>query len=280
MVGTAFPAPRLLLVEQPGPWGEEGLLASRLDHRVGRALLARAARAGLRVQAIRCPGRFRGGSRRWMVVDTRDGVQSVRGGEFSTDADLLAIDLESSGAPVPDVPLFLVCAHGKHDPCCALRGRTVARALHDVAPGRVWETTHLGGDRFAANVLVLPGGLLYGRVLPFAAAEFVAAADRDEVIGALLRGRVGVPPAGQAALAFAYEHLAVRDRAAVRVTSVSRAVLDPDGRSVVDVAISGPHGSYRCTVAVEQVGATGLTCHNPEPNNFLRHRVLTVDSMG
>ena len=31
MTGSAFPASRLLLVEQPGPWGRAGLLASRFD---------------------------------------------------------------------------------------------------------------------------------------------------------------------------------------------------------------------------------------------------------
>ena len=41
----------------------------------------------------------------------------------------------------------------------------------------------IGGERFAANVLVLPSGLMYGRVLPFAAREFIDAADAGEVVG-------------------------------------------------------------------------------------------------
>ena len=110
----------------------------------------------------------------------------------------------------PDrAPAYLVCAHSKHDTCCALRGRPVAAALADQRPGHVWECSHVGGERFAANVLVLPLGMMYGRVLPFAAAEFAAAADEGRVIDALLRGRIGLMPVVQAALAFTHAQLAI-----------------------------------------------------------------------
>ena len=96
-------------------------------------------------------------------------------------AEQLATDDPRGGVPaarpVPRAdadPLYLVCTHGRHDACCALRGRPVALELDRVRPGRVWETSHVGGDRFAANLLVLPTGEVYGRVLPFAASDLVA----------------------------------------------------------------------------------------------------------
>jgi hypothetical protein len=272
MLGTAFPAGRLLLVEQPGPWGRGGLRDSRFDAETAQALEKRANVAGVRVQAIRRPGRSpRGALRRWALVDCRDGNESLRWGQFDADADLLELPLDGSvGEPDPQ-PLYLVCAHSKHDTCCALRGRPVAAALAQVRPGRVWECSHLGGDRFAANVLTLPAGLLYGRVLPFAAAEFVAATEADEVVGALLRGRVGLPSTAQAALAFAYEHLAVRYRAAVQVQAASPIV---DGLSVVRLA--GPHGLLDVTVRVDRVPAVGLTCANPRPNQYLSYRPVSI----
>jgi Sucrase/ferredoxin-like len=271
MLGTAFPADRLLLVEQPGPWGERGLRDSRFGTDAG-PLLDRAAAAGVRVQAIRRPGRTpRDAARCWAFVDTRDGHESVRGGSYASAAELLDLPFDGSAGAPDDQPLYLVCAHSKHDTCCALRGRPVAAALHELRPGRVWETSHLCGDRFAANVLVLPAGLLYGRVLPFAAAEFVAAAESDEVIGALLRGRVGLPSAAQAALAFAYDHLALRRRRDLRVSSSAPAV---DGVSVV--RLHGPHGELDVTVQVERVDAAGLTCHNPRPNRFLVYRPVGI----
>jgi Sucrase/ferredoxin-like len=167
--------------------------------------------------------------------------------------------------------VFLVCAHSKHDVCCALRGRPAAAALAAERPGQVWECSHVGGERFSANVLVLPLGLLYGRVLPIAAPEFVAAADQGEVIGALLRGRIGLPSPAQAALAYAYDHLALRRADALRVEQVGPM---QDGQAVV--RLSGPHGPIQVTVRVEKVLAEGLTCANPGPNSYFAYRPVSV----
>jgi hypothetical protein len=150
----------------------------------------------------------------------------------------------------------------------------VAAAIEAVRPGQVYECSHLGGDRFAANVLVLPTGLLYGRVLPFAAAEFVAAAEADEVVGALLRGRIGLPSVAQAALAFAYEQLAVRRRSDLAVVTAS-----PIRDGTAQVRLRGPHGLVDVVVRVERVRADGLTCHNPAPNHYLRYRPVRVTAV-
>ena len=272
MLGTAFAASRVLLVEQPGPWGRSGLTQSRFDGAVAATLVARAQAAGMRVQAIRRPGRTAGDAvRRWMIADCRDEREQLRVGTFDSDAELLELPLDGSAGEVDAQPLFLVCAHSRHDACCALRGRAVAAALEQVQPGRVFECSHLGGDRFAANVLVLPAGLLYGRVLPFAAPEFVAAAQAGEVVGALLRGRIGLAPAAQAALAFGYEHLALRRRSDLRVLGTGETV---DNR--VDVHLAGPHGEVVVTVSVEPTAADGLTCANPAPNQYLAYRPLSL----
>ena len=63
--------------------------------------------------------------------------------------------------------LILVCTNGRHDQCCANLGRPLVRALRDSPwADRVWECSHIGGDRFAANVVVLPDSLYFGRVEP------------------------------------------------------------------------------------------------------------------
>jgi hypothetical protein len=274
MLGTAFPARRLLLVEQPGPWGAGGLRESRFDAAVALELERRGRAAGVRVQAIRRPGRTpRGALRHWASVDTTPGQESVRWGSYEDDADLLGLPFDAPPDAMPvaegsdSEPLFLVCAHSKHDACCALRGRNVAAALEAVRPGRVWECTHLGGDRFAANVLVLPTGLLYGRLLPFAAPEFAAAADAGEVVGALLRGRVGLVPHAQAALAYAYEQLALRRAADLRVLSASSI-----SGGIATVHLATPHGQVVVSLHVERVRVTGLTCADSGPGSFLSYR--------
>lgn len=277
MLGTAFPAARLLLVEQPGPWGRIGLRSSRFDHAIAAALEARAQAAGVRVLVIRRPGRTpRDAVRRWAFADCRPGHESLRWGRYHDDAELLGVPLDGSAGSAgsegwagsaDEAPIYLVCAHSKHDACCAVRGRPVAAALARERPGRVWECSHVGGDRFAANVLVLPAGLLYGRVLPFAAPEFVETTERGEVVGALLRGRVGLKPVAQAALAFAYEHLAVRQAAGLAVVAVHRA---NEGEAIV--RIRAPHGLVDVTVRLERMHGDGLTCSQPGTGWFLAYR--------
>ena len=62
-------------------------------------------------------------------------------------------------------PLLLVCTHGKHDACCAKYGLPVYEAMRDlVDEGWLWQCSHVGGDRFAGNVVCLPEGVYYGRV--------------------------------------------------------------------------------------------------------------------
>ncbi len=68
--------------------------------------------------------------------------------------------------PLPH-PLLLVCTHGKHDRCCARQGRPLYQALAELAEDELGlAVSHVGGDRFAGNVVVLPEGLYYGRVGP------------------------------------------------------------------------------------------------------------------
>jgi (2Fe-2S) ferredoxin len=273
MLGTAFPAARLLLVEQPFPWGPEGLRTSRFERDTALAVEARAREEGVRVQAIRRPGRAHEGTRRrWMFVDTRDAARSVRCGEFSEEADLLELPFDGSRGRLDPSPLYLVCSHGRHDPCCGERGRPMVATLSASRPEQVWQASHLGGCRFAPTVLVLPLGVMYGRVPPSATADVVAAAEAGEVLGEHFRGRIGTPPAAQAAIGFAHERLAmprVQDVSLVSTTAI-------DGATVV-VRIDSPQGPFDITVERTRIDATGLTCGAPGPSWFVAHRPLTIE---
>ncbi len=178
---TASRVRRWLVVEQPGPWGRTALVESRLDHQVARALQSHGKRHGVRILLARRTGhRQTPDHRRVYLAHT-----APEGGwiEQTTcrEADLADLDLSVLRSPEsPGVgergpaALTLVCTHGRHDACCANEGRPVARALAAADAPDVWECSHIGGDRFAANVVSLPSGIYLGRVPPDRAAPIVA----------------------------------------------------------------------------------------------------------
>ena len=279
MLGTAPPQTRVLLVHQPGPWGPRGLLESRCDPDVARRIGAAAADAGMRVQAIRRPGKHEIGTPiggyEVGIADSRAGGASISWWRTEDFAEV-AGELEAGGPRRPPVrietaPLYLVCCHGRHDACCALRGRPVAQALQRVRPGRVWETTHLGGDRFAANLLVLPTGELYGRVLPATVSGLADRTDAGEIVPGFMRGRIGLSPIAQAALIYAHDQLGVVARDALSVISVQR--VDAD---LALAEVASPGGIVIVTVAVQTSAAAQLTCRGPQGVRSREYRGIAI----
>jgi hypothetical protein len=163
MEGTALHVRRFLLVEHPGPWAFDALGSSGIAPPVLEQIVAATSAIGGRTLLIRRHGRVASGDERaWGVADVDAGT--IRWGRWRDDADLLeARDaLHEPGAGWSTEPTLLVCTHGRHDTCCAVRGRPVAAALVQRHGDRVWEASHVGGDRFAPSVVVLPDGTFYG----------------------------------------------------------------------------------------------------------------------
>jgi hypothetical protein len=104
----------------------------------------------------------------------------------------------SSGTP-SDEPIICVCTHARHDQCCAVKGRPVATALAAAFPDQTWECSHLGGDRFAATLIIFPAGLYYGRATAKDAPELVGRYLRGLVDPRTFRGRSSSPNVVQAA---------------------------------------------------------------------------------
>jgi hypothetical protein len=118
--------------------------------------------------------------------------------ELESLAELPDADL-GKGDPAAG-PIVLVCAHGRRDACCARFGRPLFEALASyVAPERLWQSSHLGGHRFAPNVLVLPQGVQLGRVPVERAHEVADLLAHDRIPLDLYRGRTLYGPPVQAA---------------------------------------------------------------------------------
>jgi hypothetical protein len=228
LIATASRVRRWLLIEQPGPWGREALVESRLALPLAHTVRSHARRTGVRVVLVRRPG-WRGpatAARRVFLVRS-DRVHrwteqlDVEEPEELIRLDLTALDSDDPpgvGAPGPPA-LHLVCTNGRHDPCCADLGRPVVRALADAETPEVWESSHIGGDRFAANLVSLPGGIYYGRVSADDAPRLVRELDEGVIDLDCYRGRSCYPPLVQAAEIFARRHLGERRVDGLRILS-------------------------------------------------------------
>lgn len=221
LLGTAPQANAWLLVVHPGPWPSSAPQAL-LDPAIADELDRRCQQHHVRTVAIRRTGHARNTAfQTCYVASSRPGRVWLERVDLTGPEDLLDLDIAGiaqgiapAAGPRLDGPLYAVCTHGKRDTCCAANGRPVQQALSALTPGRAWETTHLGGHRFSANVLVLPEGLLYGRI----DATNVHAVARTHASGnitpALWRGRSAHPQAAQAAEWFVRHrtgHMAIDD---------------------------------------------------------------------
>jgi hypothetical protein len=277
IAGTASTVRSFLLVENPGPWGVDAVRDSRLPPAVKAGLRAAAARANVRPLLIR---RFHRKAPRtgFRVYAARADVDEswLQTAVLDRAEDLLGLDLDALGAGrspglVPtDELLFCVCTHGKHDACCALKGRPVAEALATAYPEQTWEVSHIGGDRFAGNALVLPYGLYLGRL----EAESSLAAAAGLLGGRLpldvLRGRSCLPMAAQAAEIALYRHLGETAMAAVRVLRVGRS----GELTTVDLATAEAH--WTVTVRTTFGDDVQLTCRALRVNPNPRHEVVDI----
>ncbi len=277
MAGTAAPAAGYLLVEQPGGWGRQALTSSRLDPAVGLDLSRRAIGRGLRALLIRRPGRHPAPERRaWAVVTSRPGSEVSWWGDFGADDELRTLPLDGSAGTPSHEPFYLVCTHGRHDTCCAVEGRSAAAALDRLRPGSVWECSHVGGDRFAANVVAMPHGLYYGRVEPSRAADLVTAHERGEVLPDLLRGRSTTTPAAQAATAHVRHQLG--DLAIDALTTAGTLHL---GDGLFQVRLRRPPRNLIVTLRAGGRPEPGLlTCHARHPAHPPEYTVLDVTEVG
>ncbi|MFJ5136002.1 sucrase ferredoxin [Streptomyces sp. NPDC088707] len=209
LAGTAPYGSVWVLIEYRAGWPTNGFDGLALEPGVKAQVYAAARAARARVLLIRRHGRSRPEEpARWAVLRYEtDGDHRQEWGTWYDDRDLAQI-VDALDAPGERgrPPVVLVCAHGLHDTCCAVRGRPVARALSDGWPQLVWECTHVGGDRFAANVVVAPDGVYYGNLDAPSALTVVEEHLADRIHPDHLRGYTDLVPPQQAALSAVLRH--------------------------------------------------------------------------
>jgi hypothetical protein len=281
LAGTASQVRAFLLVEEPGPWGVDALPDSRLA--VGAELKRAAAAAGVRPLLVRRHGRSDVSTGRRVFAAYADPHRPwLETTVVGSDDDLLALDLaalgrgESPRLTPTDEPVVAVCTHGRHDACCAERGRPASAALAAAHPEVAWQVSHIGGDRFAGNLVVLPHGLYYGRIDATSALTVAGAHLAGHVVLDHLRGRSGWAMPVQAAEVALRRQLGETRLDAVRLVRRQRDAEAGLTRCELEVADR--------TWAVEVVTTTGperarLTCLAGRDNPLPHHDVRSVQAL-
>lgn len=176
-----------------------------------------------------------------------------------------------------DEPLHLVCTNGRHDACCAEFGRPLVAALAGRARGQVWECSHIGGDRFAGNLVSFPHGVYFG---------YVDAAHGPEVVARYERGELDLPHyRGRSAYSFVTQAGEAFIREATGLTGVDdlvfagREALDSDTFRVVFTDRSGRRHEADVRAGREVVTQT-LTCQANAPAQPRRYDLDGIRSSG
>jgi hypothetical protein len=199
LAATATAVQNWLLVEVRMGWSRDVASSSALPEDARASMAVWLARTeGSRLLFIRRPGRATAASLAF-VVRSDERASGIRRLELGSLDDLERVDLDADGEVVED-GLVLVCGHGSRDQCCGLRGTAVFGALADeLGAEQLWLSSHQGGHRFAANLVVLPAGLQFGRVEPEEAAAVVTCALSGSIDLEHYRGRTHYEPVVQAA---------------------------------------------------------------------------------
>ena len=276
IAGTASNVRAFLLVEHTGAWGVNALRDARLPHGLGNHLLLSSHDAGVRALLARRPDRSGTADVRVFAAYADPVAPWMESTAFTDIHEVLDLDLgalgrgRSLGLDPTDGSLFCVCTHGRHDVCCAERGRPVAAALEAAHPEETWEVSHIGGDRFAANMLVLPHGLYYGHLdavtgLAVAGTHLAGGLDLDH-----LRGRSGLNMRIQAAEIGLRRRLEETRNDAVRFLDATRA----DDLTTARFDVAGT--TYAVRVRTRPGDRQRLTCQADRDNPVPIHEVIDV----
>lgn len=269
-----------LLIEVAGPWGRDAVVQSALGPFAPAVWREAMRRRGIRLVAIRRDlahpdhgvllvhvAAARPGGRpvahRRVIAELHDVVRVTE--------SLASGGSIGAGWEPDDERYVLVCTNGRHDGCCATFGRPVVRVLRQSAwRQQVWECSHIGGDRFAANVVVLPDSIYFGQVGADEAVGLVDAHAAGRLDLTRYRGRSTLRQHEQAA-----EHAVRRSHELDTVDAVQRVVTGEDGSVVLDLA-DGRRVRVRLR-RTEVASATPLTCRGRTGATIPAFRIVSIE---
>ncbi|MFF8835867.1 sucrase ferredoxin [Streptomyces sp. NPDC015130] len=276
IAGTAPYGSAWILIEYRAGWPPNGFAGIALDPGVKARVSAAARAMRARILLIRRHGRSRSDERPlWAVLRYDAGsAHTQKWGTWGDDRDLVEIVAAMDTPGEQGHPsVILVCTHGLRDTCCALRGRPVAGALSDVWPQLVWECTHVGGDRFAANVAVVPDGVYYGNLDALSAVTVVEEHLSDHIHPNHLRGYTDLTPPQQAALSAVLHHAGPSRR---HDYVIEETVRDDDRWRVRVTGRLAGLSTFQVEIHARRARMHQLTCRALSPSSAVYYDVTSL----
>lgn len=157
------------------------------------------------------------------LINPAPGQQAMKALELDQYEALLDIDLEAefkkltesknaaSGEKLQAEPLYLICTHASRDRCCGIYGLPLYRELLKRYPDQTWQISHIGGHRWAPNLVIMPHGMYHGYVYPETLDPILEATQAGKIHLETLRGFTAQTKAEQAAEIFVRQHAGLTD---------------------------------------------------------------------
>ena len=277
--GTASTSDVWVLLEYTQAWGAKALADSNLSVAVKTHLIAGIRSIpNARLLFIK-QGRTAKSHLKLFVVRASERAPFIVEFELESYEQLLKVDLAAAAAGdasrgvIKRGPLFLVCTHGRHDKCCAKFGYALYKSLRAAGHDNVWQSSHVGGDRFAANLVCFPHGLFYGHVTEAAGQMIVGEYAAGRLVLDGYRGRACYSHAVQSAEFFircesglkGLDELRCSERQRVSENSWRVQFAARDGRSIHEAQVTGEQSPFQ----------NYITCHSIEEQSVVQY---TLDS--
>jgi hypothetical protein len=181
LIASASRTDYWILLEYPEPVTAKALEESQLPTEVKQYLAVLQSNLPYsRILLIRQKRRSDAAHPLLYVADGRDRHAFLYKYSLDSYSDILRLDIpgiltgeEALKGSLCSDRLLLVCTNGRRDACCSKWGLPVYITLEKQFGEQVWESSHVGGHRFAPNLVCLPHGIFFGR-MPLEGAGVIA----------------------------------------------------------------------------------------------------------
>lgn len=196
---------------------------------------------------------------------------------FDTYEDIAAFDFAAAlerRDTSETTPLYMICTNGNKDKCCAKFGMICYKEVGlCIPPERVWQCAHVGGDRFAPNIVTAPAGMYFGGVLPHHTQDVVTSIEVGQIDMHYYRGRCCLSKAAQTAEYYAREAWGNNQ---MQDTELVEQQIDGDDATVTIRETSTGRTATVVMQLVQSDTEDYLTCRDTEKGRTKFYRLVSI----